>query len=282
MFIGAYLFELLATQLTGLSLSEINDLKTIPAAMADNIKIINTSALIVTLIIPAFLFAYLAYPSPTTYLGLTNNVKGAHLALAFVLILVAIPFTGLLEQWSKLIPAMGNSKEADEQYNRLAEAMLQGTTSKDLFSNIFFISIAPALIEEIFFRGCLQQILLNWMRKTPFAAIFLVAALFSLFHWQLSGFFPRLFLGLLLGLAYYYSGSLWVSILMHAINNFVSVLLIFLFNTKTIAMDITQLPNVNMWVGAGSGIAVCGIVYLFYKDRKECTLWEVEREPPIF
>jgi hypothetical protein len=198
--------------------------------------------------------------------------------MGIALMLIAIPFTSLLEQWSQLIPAIGNSKELDQEYNKLAQSMLQGNLPTDLLINIAAMCLAPAFIEEIFFRGCLQQLLLNWMKKTPFAAILIIAVIFSAFHGQLSGFFPRLFLGLLLGLAYYYSGSIWLTMIMHALNNFLTVLMVYLFNAKITTVDMTKLPDTSLWVGIGSGITVIGLLYLFYKDRKPFIPVEVEKE----
>ncbi|GBL34904.1 hypothetical protein EMGBS15_04990 [Filimonas sp.] len=116
------------------------------------------------------------------------------------------------------------------------------------------------------------------MKKTPFAAILIIAVIFSAFHGQLSGFFPRLFLGLLLGLAYYYSGSIWLTMIMHALNNFLTVLMVYLFNAKITTVDMTKLPDTSLWVGIGSGITVIGLLYLFYKDRKPFIPVEVEKE----
>jgi membrane protease YdiL (CAAX protease family) len=41
---------------------------------------------------------------------------------------------------------------------------------------------------------------------------------------QFAGFFPRMFMGTLLGAAYWYSGSLWVSVLAHFFVNGVQVI----------------------------------------------------------
>ncbi len=275
--VGGSLIELFNTQLTGLSSAQITDLKEIPYTLANQLKLINSLLLVVTLLLPAGLFAYLAYPSPSKYLGLTFNAKRQHWLWGITLMLIAIPFTGLLEQWSQLIPAIGNSKELDDAYNKLAKSMLQGNKPIDLIINIAAMCLIPAFIEEVFFRGCLQQLLLNWMKKTPFAAILIIAVIFSAFHGQLSGFFPRVFLGLLLGLAYHFSGSIWITIAMHALNNFITVLLVYLYNAKITTIDMTKLPDTNLGLGLGSGIAVIGLIYLFHKDRKPFLLVEVDK-----
>ena len=86
------------------------------------------------------------------------------------------------------------------------------------------VCILAPVFEEIFCRGILLRGLLRRMR--PGWAILLSAALFALMHgnpWQGAG---ALVLGLLLGYAYYRTGSLWLTMLMHAANNLFSLLLL--------------------------------------------------------
>ena len=53
------------------------------------------------------------------------------------------------------------------------------------------------------------------MFKSPWPGIIIAAFLFSAMHLQFYGFFPRFVLGILLGVVYWYSGSLWTAILAH-------------------------------------------------------------------
>jgi hypothetical protein len=59
--------------------------------------------------------------------------------------------------------------------------------------------------------------------KRPLAGILVSAFLFSFFHFEFEGFLPRMFLGVLLGAAYWYSGSLWVPIVGHFFFNAVQI-----------------------------------------------------------
>ena len=276
--LSSYVMSVLSKVLIGITIKEMGDLKTIPAHLSNPLKLFNSIFLFSTLFIPAFLFAYLAYPKPSIYLGLVAPLRKHHLLWGISIILLAIPFSSLLEEWSRFIPAIGNSKALDEEYNKLAASMTAGTAPIDLLWNVLAMCLVPAVVEELFFRGCLQQLLLNWMRKTPLIPIILVAIIFSAFHGQLSGFFPRLFLGLLLGLVYHYSGSIWICIAMHFFNNFLTIILIYLYNTKIIHTDINKLPDMNIVLGVASGAAVMFMLWLFYHDRKPFEIIEVEKE----
>ena len=84
--------------------------------------------------------------------------------------------------------------------------------------------VAP-IVEETFFRG----LLFGWLRsRLPLVvAVILSAAIFAAAH-VIPILLPALFaVGIILALAYHLSGSLWVSILLHALQNSFAVVLIF-------------------------------------------------------
>jgi uncharacterized protein len=82
--------------------------------------------------------------------------------------------------------------------------------------------IAP-LIEEILFRGyLLENLKVNWGTKS---ALFVSAAFFALFHFQLGSFFFLYLLGLLLGWIYLKSNSIWPCVIFHIVNNGLALLL---------------------------------------------------------
>jgi uncharacterized protein len=223
--LGNLFSSLLQSYFLNISAEDFISLKVIPASMGESIKWINSFLGVVSLLVPALLFSYLSHPKPLEFLTWKSPIKNYHLFWGITLMAIALPFSSLLEQWTQLIPSIATPANKIDQYNKMTNAMLAGKSVRDLIANIVAISLLPALIEELLFRACLQNVMVKWLQKTPFTAILFVAILFSAFHGQMSGFFPRLFLGLMLGFAYYFSGSIWVSILMHALNNFIVVVL---------------------------------------------------------
>ena len=264
--VGAYLAEILNEKFLGVSTVALESMKEISASLALKLKILNPILLIIILLLPALLFAYLAYPKPAVYLGLQAKSPTTTFLLAMVLLLVTMPLVSALEEWGQWIPIF--KETANDRYDIIAKSMLKGSSIQDLLINTLSICIIPALAEEIFFRGCLQQILLNWLKKYPYIALIIVAVLFSAFHGQLSGFIPRVYLGFLLGLLYYYSGNLWVPILVHMLNNFVSVFLSFLKERGVIHYDIMDDASVNIFLAIGSLVLSLGIIMLLYKKRQ--------------
>jgi hypothetical protein len=84
------------------------------------------------------------------------------------------------------------------------------------------IAILPALGEELLFRGLIQHLISRWFRNSH-VAIFGTAFLFSFIHFQFFGFVPRFLLGLYFGYLLFWSGSLWLPIVAHLINNGLAV-----------------------------------------------------------
>ncbi len=83
---------------------------------------------------------------------------------------------------------------------------------------IIVIAILPAVGEEFFFRGVLQN-LLHRKTKNIHLSIGISALLFSLVHLRLYCFVPILLLGVTLGYIYWWTKDIRFSILAHCLNN---------------------------------------------------------------
>jgi membrane protease YdiL (CAAX protease family) len=136
-------------------------------------------------------------------------------------------------------------KQMEEDAKLLTEALLKMDNIRDLLFNLFLIAIIPAIGEEMFFRGVIQKKLKNILRN-PHIAILITSFIFSAIHMQFFGFLPRFFLGIILGYLFYYSGSLWMPIIAHFINNALAVLLMYLPFSEKINTDISQLENTEI------------------------------------
>lgn len=83
------------------------------------------------------------------------------------------------------------------------------------------VTLAAPFCEEYFFRGVLQQGLQR-ARLKPAVAVLIASVIFSVFHLDPVGFLGRVELGVLFGLLYLRTGSLWPAIGAHMANNAVS------------------------------------------------------------
>lgn len=94
-----------------------------------------------------------------------------------------------------------------------------------LFAVIFVVSIAPAICEELFFRGFVFSAL-----KEKFNikyAVVIVSLIFAVYHMSLVKFIPIFILAVSLCISVYYSKSIVNSMCMHFLNNFSAVIFIF-------------------------------------------------------
>ena len=129
------------------------------------------------------------------------------------------------------------ARETEEAAARMTELLTQFNSFSEFLIGFTVIAIFAALGEELVFRGMIQNMLHKSFGNIH-AAIWISAALFSLIHLQFFGFVPRMLLGALFGYLYYWSGSLWIPIFAHLVNNGFMLILIYLNTTGFIDFDL--------------------------------------------
>ncbi|MBC7873906.1 MAG: CPBP family intramembrane metalloprotease [Ferruginibacter sp.] len=183
-------------------------------------------------VVPSFLCAWVFSTDSKKYLGLKKPSRIGYFAAAVVLMILALPlvnFLGELNSNVRFPPGIEKwMKAQEEEAAKSIKVLLSRHTLKDLFLNIIFIAGMAAVGEELLFRGVIQR-LLTRLFKSPWAGIIVSAFLFSAMHVQFYGFLPRLMLGILLGLVYWYSGSLWTAILGHFVYDALLIVLVYFY-----------------------------------------------------
>jgi hypothetical protein len=226
-------------------------------------------------LIPPVIFAWLSYKSPAAFLGFIKP-DSKHLIAAIVLIIVAGPFTGFLvslneglqlpDQLSGITDWMRSSEDvAAKLTNRFLEA--PGTVS--LIINIIMIGLLPAIGEELLFRSSLIGIFKR-MFKGIHLPVIISAFIFSALHLQFFGFLPRFMLGLVFGYLYVWSGSIWIPVTAHFINNTSVVIASYLYNQGLISIDVNEMGNSDsaLWIGL-STLSVFLILIWVYSTRRK-------------
>ncbi|MEO6844728.1 MAG: CPBP family intramembrane glutamic endopeptidase [Ginsengibacter sp.] len=218
--------------------------------------------------LPAYFTARICYRNPSRFLGLNTNVNYKQVLLVLVILILTFPLSGALAELTKMIPLPNSwqvyfmAKEADRAAQETALIKIN-SFPRYLFSMII-IALLPAVFEEVFFRGGLQNIFTRWF-KGPWIAIIVTSIIFSAVHFSYYGFFVRAALGVALGLVFYYSGSIWLNILFHFLYNGVQVTALYVAtmsqskNTK----DIEE--NFPIWMGL---VAIVLIIIAFIKFRE--------------
>ena len=138
------------------------------------------------------------------------------------------------------------------------------------------IAIIPSVGEELFFRGLLQRLFSEWFRNVHIA-IFVTSFLFAAIHMQFYGFLPRMMLGILLGYLFYWTGSIWIPVFAHFLNNGSAVILSFLINRGTISSGYEDFgATENLFLIASSILFTGGLLYLVYRTGKHQSMLEVK------
>ena len=220
---------------------------------------------------PLILYAF-TRSQPMQEIGFRKPNNAWMLLIGVALMFVSLPLTNLLGSWNEKMNfgAMFESLEAmlkqmEEAAAELTERMLQVDTIGGLLVNLLVIALIPAIGEELTFRGMLQQSLTKRI-KNVHVAVLLSAFIFSFIHFQFYGFLPRMFLGMLLGYMFYYSGSLWTGILMHFVNNGTAVVAAYLEHKGLTNVDYEHFgATSSVWLLLLSLVVTVGLIVLSNK-----------------
>ena len=228
-------------------------------------------------LVPALMFAY---AHDKHWLDYNWGNRKPHYLLVNVTLLLSIvilPVVALLSQWNQAIElpqSLGGLQQwmadLDEQADAIMEMLTTRHTYGTLLVNIVVMAFLPALCEEFMFQGTIQAFLTKWIQK-PHLAIWITALIFSIIHFQFSGFIPRLLLGAYLGYLFYWSRSLWLPILAHFLHNALSLLVDFSFQGRGISLDDVKYTDIHGAIPLVISCAVVTFVSLIF-------MWRTQKE----
>ncbi len=185
------------------------------------------------------------------YLKVNTLPSFKKLGIVVLVMITAIPAVNLIAGLNAQIrfPAFMSGIEKvmmdNEKVNdNITEAFLNVSTLPGLIVNIFMFGFITAIGEEFLFRGILQRILTN-LAKNSHWGIIISGFIFSAIHMQFYGFFPRWLLGIMFGYMFVWSGSLWLPILAHFINNSLDVIACYFINAKMLNPKILDIGSTN-------------------------------------
>lgn len=198
-------------------------------------------------IVPPVIAGWFFSEKLSEYLFLNRSITSSSIVLAILITILALPFinyTGELNSRMQLPQWLSGveiwMRNTEENAALLTEAFLEVETLGGLLFNLFMIAFLPAIGEELLFRGVIQRIFTNWTKNHHYG-IWISAILFSALHMQFYGFIPRMILGVLFGYLLVWSGSVWMPILAHFINNAFAVIMIHLINSNILKPEIEDI-----------------------------------------
>ena len=241
------------------------------AGVQADLLVLQAASQLVCFGLTAVVFAWMFYGQPMRYLRFgAEGRMGWRLLGAFLLLLCLLPFsdwtTQLNDGWhlpQRYAALEEQLRSMGEQSEALVEVFLLRDGAGALVANLLVLALVPALCEEMLFRGVLQQVLCRAIRN-PHVAIWLTAALFSLFHGEVFAFLPRFVLGLALGYVFYYGRSIWYGVLLHFANNATVVVLYRAAAHGWIAREAVESFNSPWPLALLSLLLSVALLYLFF------------------
>lgn len=135
-------------------------------------------------------------------------------------------------------------KSKEDEAGALTDAFMAHQSFKGLMLNLFMVGFLAAVAEELFFRATLQQLVIKATGNIH-AGVWITGILFSAIHFEFFGFIPRMLMGVYLGYLFVWSGSIWVPIFAHFVNNATVVFLMYLEQRNMLPDKFDQLGTDN-------------------------------------
>ena len=183
------------------------------------------------MVVPALVTALICTRQPVRLLAIAKAPDVRMTVSAIMVMLVSSPLMSWIIDWnaSMHLPESMSALEAsirsmEDSAAGAVDMILGPHDIPNLIVSILIVGVLAGFSEEIFFRGALQRLLAS-ARIGNIASIWTAAFIFSAIHMQFFGFVPRLLLGAYFGYLLLWSGSLWLPVLAHTVNNSLYIIL---------------------------------------------------------
>ncbi len=248
------------------------------------LRLMTIAGQVLFMLLPALMLAKYTYEDVTTAIRFHfPKLKDILIFGAGLIILIPL-FQSYLYLQNYAIEQLAANSETVYQIKLLLDELdkLVESAYGDLLtaSNIFegilvilVIAVTPAICEEVLFRGMIQTSF--ELSTKPYTAAFLTALFFGLYHFNPYGLIPLIILGFYLSYSVIITESIFVSMILHFINNFISVILFFIFGSEEVLQtNITDNENIGTHFTEFILLATLFMIFItfihrYYKKNKE-------------
>ncbi|NDV78673.1 CPBP family intramembrane glutamic endopeptidase [Dysgonomonas sp. 511] len=192
-------------------------------------------------LLPAIAFAYLCSADANQYFGIKQRISLPILLFSISLIIVIQPLIISLSYYNSQLALPEWLSSAEEwmrqSENRAKESqsfLLADKSAFGLSFNLLIMAVFAGVMEEFFFRGCVQQII-GKLTKNIHLTVWIAAIIFSIAHFQFYGFIPRVILGAMLGYLFVWSRTIWLPVAIHILHNGMSIIADYFAGTDTVS-----------------------------------------------
>lgn len=172
--------------------------------------------------VPALVYANVFPAERFRWFRLDRKVAPAAVLWGVLAIVSLIFGIDLLVRWISGMATNPAVQDIEKIVNEHSNWLMQMPDIGSLLFTLLVSAVVPAVCEELFFRGAVQQVLSEWTKR-PHVAIIFSTVFFTLLHSSIVEL-PAIFIcGLVLGYAFYWTGSLRTGIIMHFVFNAVQI-----------------------------------------------------------
>lgn len=220
-------------------------------------------------VLTPLLFAHLESGNAIKQLRLRIGFRWQLLIPAVIALLSAQFFIEWLVRLNQQIPLPESLQfllEAQEKTERLTKSLLSFSSVSKLFFVSFVIAVIPGIGEELFFRAMLLGNFLK-AKRNVWLSVLLTGLLFSLIHFTFKNVLAIWVLGSFLGFLYYVSGSVWLPVIIHFLNNFMQVFFSFLHHRGYISQDFMD-ASAPWWLALSGAFVFIGCSWYLYQHKE--------------
>lgn len=181
-------------------------------------------------VLPPLVTALACTKLPARLLAVDTRPNLMSILLASLTLVCSIPAMNLVIEWNEHLhlPESLSSvevtlRELETNAQAVTDMLMAGASIPSLIVSVLIVGVLAGFSEELFFRGGMLRII-SASKTNMHVAVWTVAFVFSLFHFQFFGFVPRMLLGAYFGYLLWWSGSLWVPVIAHTLNNSIVVI----------------------------------------------------------
>lgn len=283
--IGMFLVSMMITTVFFPNIGSIfkDDVK-VSRALLTEFKWAQFASAILTFVVPPVIYAFLADERPLQYVGMKPGVKISFLIITALLLVAVQPLAmtlGEINQRANFGDMQKMIKDNEALFEKVLGKFMVMDSPADLLINVVIVALLPAIGEELFFRGALQNILEKWTRR-PWLAIGLSSFGFAMFHGTIFKFLPIFTLGITLGMLFYVTRNLWYSIFFHFLNNALALLASYYAQRNDFMKKLADEDfKLNWSLGLISLLITIGLFYLLRKRSPYQPLENTWRRDPF-
>lgn len=226
-------------------------------------RLLTMGGQILLLLLPTLVFARVVYPNDITPVLRFKLPKFNEVIFFIIGLVLLLPLLQsylvvqnmLLDQLSNLFPLIKKIMEFLDKMDKLVEStytkLLKANSIFESSFVVFLVAVIPAVCEEFLFRGFVQKSF--ELKFNTYTSIFITSLFFGLYHFNPYGLVALIALGFYFGYAVYKSNSIVVSMVLHFLNNFLTVVAFLIFGSEElISSNVKQqgsfLSNLGLFI----------------------------------